>query len=158
MKKNSNSKVSVNSVANAQKVVNMFTANLTGKALITEKSETKKAVRVSLANFAKSIDAEFTKVIKSDDKRARNVANAAKGKYKTALKVVENCYPYQTENGVLCCKKTVENENGVRSRFWDEKKLTAAAARGIVRDALYNFTKFVGDPQITVVTVGSSVE
>lgn len=136
------------------KTVNLFTANLQGKALITEKSETRKATNRALADFAKSIDAEFTKVIKADDKRARNVANAAKGKFQTAIKVVENCYPYQTADGVLCCKKV--DENGVK--VWSEKKLTAAAARGIVRDSLNNFTKFVGAPEIIRVALGDAVE
>ena len=136
------------------KSVNLFTSNLQGKALVTEKSESKKAVRSALADFAKSIDAEFTKVIKSEDKKARNVANAAKGKYKTALQVVENCYPYQTADGVLCCKKHDENGN----RIWAEKKLTAAAARGIVRESLNNFIRFVGQPEVTVVTIGSVIE
>lgn len=134
--------------------VNLFTSNLEGKALISEKSATRKAIRESLADFAKSIDAEFTKVLKSEDKRARNVGNAAKGKYQTAIAVIAACYPYQTENGTLCGRKTDENGD----RVWAEKKLTAAAARSIVRDSLNNFTKFVGKPEITIVRVGDKVE
>ena len=137
------------------KNLNLFTANLTGKQLVTEKAETRKAIRISLADFSKSIDAEFTKVIKSDDRRARNVANAAKGKYQTAIKVVESCFPYQTKDGVLMCKKL--NADGT-AKVWAEKKLTAAAARSIVRDSLNNFTKFVGQPEITIVTIGAVVE
>lgn len=135
------------------KSINLFTSNLTGKALKSEQSESKKAVKNSLADFAKSIDAEFTKVIKSEDKRARNVANAAKGQFKTAVAVVAGCYPYQTKDGVLCCKK--RNEDSVK--IWAEKKLTAAAARGIVRDALNNFIKGVGKPEITIVEIGDAV-
>lgn len=135
------------------KTINLFTSNLTGKALKIEKSESKKAVKNSLADFGKSIDAEFTKVIKSDDKRARNVANAAKGQFKTAIAVVAGCYPFQTKEGVLCCKK--RDENGVK--VWAEKKLTAAAARGIVRDSLNNFIKGVGKPEITIVEIGDAV-
>lgn len=135
------------------KSINLFTSNLTGKALKSEQSESKKAVKVSLADFAKSIDAEFTKVIKSDDKRARNVANAAKGQFKTAIAVVSACYPFQTSDGILCCKK--RDESGIK--VWAEKKLTAAAARGIVRDSLNNFIKGVGTPEITVVCVGDAV-
>lgn len=137
------------------KNVNLFTSNLTGKALVTEKSETRKAIRVSLADFAKSIDAEFSKVLKSEDRRARNVGNAAKGKYQTAIKVVEACFPYQTEDGVLCCKKL--NADG-SAKVWAEKKLTAAAARSIVRDSLNNFTKYVGHPEVAIVKLGSVVE
>jgi hypothetical protein len=134
--------------------INLFTANLAGKELRKEKSETKKSINAALADYEKTIDAEFTKVIKSEDKRARNCANAAKGKYKTALQVVANCFPYQTENGTLCAKKT--NDEG--DKVWCEKKLTAAAARSIVRDSLKNFTNFVGSPEITVVVIGTKVE
>lgn len=136
------------------KQINLFTSNLEGKALRTEKSETKKAVNAALADFEKAIEGAFNAVIKSEDKRARNVANAAKGKYKTSLQVVANCYPYQTEIGTLLCKKT--DEEG--EKYWQAKKLTAAAARGIVRDALKNFTNFVGAPKIQYHTIGEKVE
>lgn len=134
--------------------VNLFTSNLSGKLLIQEKAETKKAVKAVLADYAKCIDSAFTQVIKSEDKRARNVANAAKGKFKTALDVVANCYPYQTKAGVLAAKG--KNEEGVK--VWKEKKLNAAAARNIVRTSLDNFTKFVGTPEITYVILGENVE
>ena len=136
------------------KQINLFTANLAGKELRKEKSETKKSINAALADYEKTIDAEFTKVIKSEDKRARNCANAAKGKYHTALEVVANCFPYQTENGPLCAKKS--NDGG--DKVWCAKKLTAAAARSIVRDALKNFTNFVGAPEITIVEIGTKVE
>ena len=136
------------------KAINLFTSNLEGKQLRNEKSATKKAINTALADYEKTIDAEFTKVIKSEDKRARNCANAAKGKFKTALNVVANCYPYQTKEGTLTAKG--KNEEG--TKVWKAKKLTAAAARGIVRDALKNFTNFVGEPVITYVTIGTEVE
>ena len=134
--------------------INLFTSNLTGKQLITEKSETKKAVKAALADYEATINSAFTQVIKSTDIRCRNVANAAKGKYQTALDVVANCYPYQTKSGVLACKG--KNEEDVK--VWKAKKLTAAAARGIVKAALDNFTKFVGSPEITYVEIGEPVE
>lgn len=134
--------------------VNLFTANLQGRELIKEKSLTKKAVNAALADYFKSIDAEFTKVIKSEDVRARNVANAAKGKFKTALQVVASCYPYQTKDGVLCCK----HKGNDGSRLWAEKKLTASAARGIVRESLKNYTQTVGAPVVTTVVVGVVIE
>lgn len=136
------------------KQVNLFTSNLEGKQLRNEKSLTKKAVNAALADFEKAIDGAFNAVIKSEDRRARNVANAAKGKYKTSLQVVANCYPYQTAEGTLLCKKA--DEEG--TKFWQTKKLTAASARGIVRDALKNFTNFVGEPEIQVHEVGEKVE
>ena len=136
------------------KQVNLFTSNLEGKQLRSEKSLTKKAVNAALADFEKAIEGAFNAVIKSEDRRARNVANAAKGKYKTALQVVANCYPYQTAGGTLLCKKA--DEEG--EKYWQAKKLTAAAARGIVRDALKNFTNFVGAPEVQVHEIGAKVE
>ena len=134
--------------------INLFTSNLTGKQLITEKSETKKAVKAALADYEATINSAFTQVIKSTDIRCRNVANAAKGKFSTALDVVANCYPYQTKSGILACKG--KNENDVK--VWKAKKLTAAAARGIVKASLDNFTKFVGTPDIKIVEIGKPVE
>lgn len=134
--------------------INLFTSNLTGKQLITEKSETKKAVKAALADYESTINSAFTQVVKSTDIRCRNLANAAKGKYQTAIDVVANCYPYQTKTGILASKG--KNENDVK--VWKEKKLTAAAARGIVKAALDNFTKFVGNPEITYVELGKPVE
>ena len=136
------------------KQVNLFTSNLTGKQLVTEKSETKKAVKAALADYEATINSAFTQVIKSTDKRCRNVANAAKGKFRTALDVVANCYPYQTKAGVLACK----GKNADEVKVWKAKKLTAAAARGIVKASLDNFTKYVGAPVITYVEIGKPVE
>lgn len=140
------------------KTINLFTANLTGKTLVQEKAASRKAVHASLQDFAKAIDGAFTAVIKSDDKRARNVANAAKGKYQTALAVVTNCYPYQTKDGVLLGKKSVTDADGdVVGKIWNEKKLTAAAARGIVKSALDNFIKGVGVAVVEYHTIGEAV-
>lgn len=154
--------------------INLFTSNLTGRALVSEKAATRKATAAALANFVASIEAEFNKVIKDQDRRARNVANAAKGRYQTALNVVAACYPYQTAapvvtetpktdaaprvvtvaGGVLLTRQTIEDEAGNRRRVWAEKKLTASAARGIVRASLDNFTKTVGAPVVAVGVVG----
>lgn len=126
------------------KALNLFTSNLEGRALIAEKAATRKATAAALANFAASIDAEFNKVIKDQDRRARNVANAAKGRYQTAAAVVANCFPYQTAAGELLTTK--KDAAGVR--VWSLKNLTAAAARGIVRASLDNFTRTVGAPVV----------
>ena len=136
------------------KTVNLFTSNLEGRARIMEISATNKATRAALANFAASIDAEFTKVIKDTDRRARNVANAAKGKYQTAAAVVAACYPYQTAAGELLTTK--KDAAGVR--VWSLKNLTAAAARGIVRDSLKNFTRTIGAPVVEIHAAGDMVE
>lgn len=131
------------------KNVNLFTSNLEGRALIAEKAATRKATAAALANFAASIDAEFTKVIKDQDRRARNVANAAKGRYQTAAAVVANCFPYQTAAGELITRAAVKDEAGnITGHVWAVKKLTAAAARGIVRASLNNFTRTVGAPVV----------
>lgn len=160
------------------KAINLFTANLEGRALIQEKAATRKATAAALANFAASIDAEFNKVIKDQDRRARNVANAAKGRYQTALNVVAACYPYQTaapvvtetpktetaprvvtvKGGALLTRQTVKDESGKSRHIWAEKNQTAAAARGIVRAALDNFTKSIGAPVVVVGVIGDPVE
>lgn len=136
------------------KQINLFSSNLEGKALRHEISETKKAVSQALRDYEGSINAAFTQVVKSTDKRSRDCANAAKGKYSTAVAVVAACYPYQTSDGTLCRRATLEDGRKV----WAEKKLTAAAARGIVRDALKNFAAGVGTPSVAVVVLGAPVE
>lgn len=139
------------------KQINLFTSNLEGRALIAEKAATRKATAAALANFAASIDAEFTKVIKDQDRRARNVANAAKGRYQTAAAVVENCFPYQTAAGELLTRAAVKDEAGnITGHAWAAKKLTAAAARGIVRASLDNFTKTVGAPVVERHEIGEN--
>lgn len=50
-----------------KKNVNLFTSNISGKQLITEKSETKKAVKAALADYEATINSAFTQVIKSTD-------------------------------------------------------------------------------------------
>ena len=136
------------------KYVNLFKSNLEGKQLRSEKSLTKKATAAALSDFEKSLDAELTKVIKAEDRRARNVGNAAKGQYKTAIQLVVNCFPYQTASGLLCRRHTLEDG----TKVWAEKKLTAAAARGIIRDSLKNFTENVGKPVVTRVAIGEVIE
>lgn len=161
------------------KSVNLFTSNLQGRALVAEKAATRKATAAALANFAASIEAEFTKVIKDRDQRARNVANAAKGRYQTAINVVAACYPYQTaapvvtespktetaprvvtvNGGELLTRAAVKDEGGnITGRVWAAKKLTAAAARGIVKAALDNYTKTVGAPVVEVHAIGESID
>ena len=129
---------------------NLFKSNLTGKALKSAKAESKKAVSEALRNYEAAINGAFNAVIKSSDKRSRDVANAAKGQYKTAVDVVANCYPYQAADGTLMTKKA--DADGIKR--WQPKKLTAAAARGIVRDALNCFINGVGTPVVLTVVEG----
>lgn len=141
------------------KAINLFTSNLEGRALISEKAATRKATAAALANFAASIDAEFTKVIKDPDRRARNLANAVKGRYGSAVAAVAACFPYQSAAGELLTRVAVKDEAGtVTGHVWALKKLTAAAARGIVRAALDNFTKTVGAPVVEVHAIGDPVK
>lgn len=153
--KKSVKKESVKNVV-TNKPVNIFTnaAILTPSALVHEKSMTKKSVHSTLAAFEENINAAFSLLLKSSDIRSRNTGNAAKGKFQTALQVVANCFPYQTAEGILAVKG--KDENGVK--VWKEKKLTAAAARGIVRESVNNFIKFVGAPEIIRVEIGKPVE
>lgn len=141
------------------KQVNLFTSNLSGRALVSEKAATRKATAAALANFGASIDAEFTKVIKDPDRRARNLANAVKGRYGSALEAVAACFPYQSAAGELMTRAAVRDESGtVTGRVWTVKKLTASAARGIVRAALDNFTRTVGAPVVETHENGDPVE
>lgn len=137
------------------KFINLFTSNLTGRALVSEKSATRKATAAALANFAASIDAEFSKVIRDQDRRARNLANAVKGRYGSAVAAVAACYPYQTAAGELLTRAALRNDAGtITGRVWAAKKLTAAAARGIVKAALDNYTRTVGAPVVIVGVIG----
>lgn len=132
--------------------INIFKSveGLSKKAVKNAKCETKKAVNKSLADFATAIEAAALQVQKSTDKRARDCYNAAKGRYGTALQIVQSCYPFQTAAGELLCKK--KDTEGVKR--YELKKLTAAAARGIVRESLRNFTDTLGAPVVVVREVG----
>jgi len=138
------------------KTNNIFksTALMSKKEIKSAKAETKKGISAALKDYESAINGAYNQVVKSSEKRARDAANAAKGKYKTAIDVVANCFPFQTENGTLCRK--AKDENG--SKVWAEKKLTAAAARGIVRDALKHFTDTLGSPCPQVVVIGEAVK
>lgn len=130
---------------------------LSGEGLVTvPQSPTikEKTIQLPVTDFAKSVDAAYTILIKSESRRVRNIANAAKGKYRTAMSVVENCYPFQTDEGILCAKKRIEDGTCI----WVEKKLTATAARVVVRESLNNFIKYGGAPEIMRVVVGAPVE
>lgn len=139
--------------------INLFTSNLAGRALVSEKAATRKATAAALANFAASINAEFTKVIKDPDRRARNLGNAMKGRYGSAIEAVAACFPYQTAAGELLTRAAVRDEAGtVTGHVWALKKLTAAAARGIVRASMDNFTRTVGAPVVEFHAAGDPVE
>lgn len=133
-------------------------ANMTAKQIKSEKAECKKVVNEALRDYNTALEGAFRQVQKSADKKSRDVANAAKGKFGgkdcTIADVIAACYPYQTADGTLCRK--AKNADG--DKVWAEKKLTAAAARGIVRDALKNFIDCMGSPSVTTVTIGAKVD
>ncbi len=132
----------------------LYDSTMTPKAVISAKSADKKAVHTALADAAKMLEAAFSAIVKADDKRARNVANAAKGRYQTAVGIVAACYPYQTAEGVLLRK--AEAEDG--RKYWAEKAVTAVAARGLLRISLDNFIKGNGQPAVAVYEIGAEVE
>lgn len=143
---------------------NLFTksALMSKKAVIVAKSETKKEARETLAVFATALASEFGRLTKSESKHVRDCINAMRSKYpantelpkdaravRQAIDIVAACYPYQTTDGVLLRKVTERDEDGkVTRRYWDEKKLTAAAARGIVLDCVNNYTNTIGAPVV----------
>ena len=132
--------------------------NLSKKVINSEKAATKKAVNARLQDFSVSLESEWKKLSKDTDKRVRNLYNSINGRYKAAgfdvCKIVADMFPYQTAAGVLCTRR--KNENGVK--VWIEKRLTATAARGIIRDCMYNYIRTLGAPVVNVVVVGEPVQ
>lgn len=148
----------------------IFSDKLQGKALKSAQATHKRAVREALRDYASALDGAFKRVAQSADKAARDVANAAKGKYAAeaaeeitalvqagtldargarmyvAAYVVARCYPWQAADGTLMCKRTEEREDGERVRVWRAKKLTKAAADGIMAAALCHFVATCGKP------------
>lgn len=143
---------------------NLFTqsALMTKKAVITAKSETKREARETLAVFATALASEFGRLTKSESKRVRDCVNAMRSKYpankempqkardvRQAIDIVAACYPYQTIDGILLAKCTEKDEDGnVVRKYWDARKLTAAAARSIVLSCVKNYTDTIGAPVV----------
>ena len=107
--------------------------NLTKKEIVVGRATEKKNVRTTLADFALSLDSAY-KQLTAVGSTARNAANACKGTYKTALLVVENCYPYQTKNGELCTR----TEEG----FKVKNLKGTACAYSVVKTAVCNFIDY----------------
>ena len=118
--------------------------NLTKKEIIKGRAAEKNNVRTTLANFAMSIESAY-KQLTATGSTARNAANACKGTYKTALAVVENCYPYQTADGVLCAKtKTGYKAKTLRG---------TATAYNVVKTAVCNFIDYKTGRRSELVTI-----
>lgn len=148
----------------------LFSDKLQGKALRTAQATSKRAVREALREYAAALDGALKRVASSADKTARDVANAAKGKYAAkaaeeitalvqagtldargarlyvAAYIVAKCYPWQAEDGTLMCKRSEEREDGALVKVWRAKKLTKSAADGIMQRALCHFVATCGNP------------
>lgn len=156
-------------------MANLFTqsATMSKKAIVVAKSTTKREARETLAQFGTALAAEFGRLTKSTSKEVRDCVNAMRSKYpankdikdnnaravKQAVDIVAACFPYQTADGVLLRKVTERDEDGnITRRYWDERKLTAAAARGIVLDCVKNFTNTIGAPSVEVHTIDEDIK
>ena len=118
--------------------------NLTKKEIIAGRSNAKKEVRTTLADFALSLDSAY-KQLTATGSTCRNSANACKGTYKTAVLVVANCYPYQTKDGELCTKTKdgykVKNLKGT------------ATAYSVVKTSVCNFIDWKTGRKSELVTI-----
>lgn len=154
---------------------------MTKKAVKSEIASTKRAVREALRDYSAALDGALTRIAKSADKRSRDVANAVKGKYASEASeeitrlvsegtldarsarmyvsayIVAKCYPWQSADGTLMCKRKEEREDGTEVRVWRAKKLTKASADGIMTKALDNFVNTLGHPYIEAHEDGESV-
>lgn len=149
----------------------IFSENLQGKALRTAQATHKRAVREALRDYSAALDGAFKRVAQSADKHARDVANAAKGRFASeasaeitalvqagtldargarlyvAAYIVAKCYPWQSADGTLMCKRTEEREDGERTKVWRPRKLTKGAADGIMTAALCHYVATCGKPE-----------
>lgn len=162
-----------------EKVTNIFKvgASLKTKELIREKSATKKANRNSFADVATALVGAFQQLVKSSDARSRNCANACKGRFKTEGAIIENCYPYQTKDGILCKKSIKLDQDGnpiiigektdkkgntapIYAHIWAERKVTASSIRGILRDSIENYINHLYRDEnfVNVVEIGADIE
>ena len=155
-------------------MANLFTqsATMSKKAIVNAKSTTKREARETLAQFGTALASEFTRLTKSESKEVRDCVNAMRSKYpankdikdgtaravKQAVDIVAACFPYQTASGILLRKCTDKDDDGkVTRRYYDEKKLTASSARGIVLDCVKNFTNTIGAPSVEVHAIGEEI-
>lgn len=149
----------------------IFSDKLQGKALRIAKADHKRAMRDTLREYAPALYGALKRLMQSADKRSRDVANAANGKYSAlaaeeitrlvsegvldkhsartyvAVYIVSECYPWlECKAGRLMCKRKEEREDGTEVRVWRERKQTKAAADGIMLKALSNFVDGCGNP------------
>lgn len=154
---------------------------MTKKAIKSEIAASKRAVRDALREYIPALNGAFLRVAQSADKRSRDVANAAKGKYAAAaaeeitrlvsegtldargarmypvMCIVRECYPWQAEDGTLMTKRTEEQADGTKVRVWRAKKLTKAAADKILSDSLCNFVQGCGEPRVEIHADGERI-
>lgn len=118
--------------------------NLTKKEIIAGRSNAKKEVRTTLADFALSLDSAY-KQLTATGSTCRNSANACKGTYKTAVLVVSNCYPYQTKNGELCTK--------TKDGFKIKNLKGTATAYSVVKTSVCNFIDYKTGRKSELITI-----
>lgn len=123
--------------------------NFSKKEVINYRSTEKKNVRSTLADFALSLDSAY-KQLTAVGSTSRNAANACKGTYKTAIEVVRNCYPYQTESGELCTK----TKEGYKVR----NLKGTSAAYAVVKTAVCNFIDYKTKRVEQLVTIVTPIE
>lgn len=123
--------------------------NLTKKEVVKGRAQEKKNVRSTLADFALSLDSAY-KQLTASGSTARNAANACKGTYKTALLVVENCFPYQTKNGELCTK--------TKDGYKIKNLKGTACAYSVVKTAVCNFIDYKTGRRAELVTIVEPTE
>ena len=159
----------------------IFSSTMTGKALRSAQATHKRAVREALRDYSAALDGAFKRVATSDNKSARDVYNAMRGKLAAAAAdeitalvsagqldargarlyvaayMVAKCYPWQSEDGVLMCKRTEEREDGERVRVWRQQKLTKSAADKIAQKAMDAFIAGCGSPVVEIHADGEIV-
>lgn len=118
--------------------------NLTKKEVVVSRSTEKKNVKITLANFALSLESAY-KQLTATGSTARNAANACKGTYKTAVAVVANCYPYQTAAGELCTR--------TKDGFKLKNLKGTATAYNVVKMSICNFIDYKTGRRPELVTV-----
>ena len=123
--------------------------NFSKKEVINYRSTEKKNVRSTLADFALSLDSAY-KQLTAVGSTSRNAANACKGTYKTAIEVVRNCYPYQTESGELCTK--------TKEGFKVRNLKGTSAAYSVVKTAVCNFIDYKTKRVEQLITIVTPIE
>ena len=123
--------------------------NLTKKEIIIARANEKRQVRAQLSDFGASLESAF-KQLTATGAKTRNVANACKGTYKTAVLVVANCYPYQTKDGELCTK--------TKDGYKIKKLNSTSSAYSVVKTAVQNFIDYKTNRKTELITIVETID